>query len=65
MRNSISSKILHFVVFAFVAGVAAVPPVVNAVGSNRNETANAVQVQYGDVMYAAGLQLIMHKDATK
>lgn len=65
MSNSVSSKIFHAVVFAVVAGVAAVPPVVNAFDAKHAETTNAVQVQYGDTMYAAGLQLIMHKDAAK
>jgi hypothetical protein len=65
MSKSTSSKFAHFVVFAIVAAIAAVPPVVNAFDSTHAATTNAVQAQYGDAMYAAGLQMIMHKDASK
>ncbi|WP_417068482.1 hypothetical protein [Niveibacterium terrae] len=57
MSNSVSTKIAHFAAFVIVATITAVPAAVNAFHSSA-----ANQVQYGDALYATGLQMSMHQD---
>lgn len=58
MNNSFSTKIAHFAAFVIVATITAVPAAVNAFHSSSTD-----QVQYGDALYATGLQMSLHKDA--